>query len=106
MALDNLLERLNNGEFDNCFSDHTSNGTLTSLYIKNGIPTRRYEGKSTRFFNGKENERIHGKVEITKFTTDEQKKEFIQRYGFIGDLFNYDDDAREESQKYYEERDQ
>ena len=30
MALDNLLERLNNGEFDNCFSDHTSNGTLSN----------------------------------------------------------------------------
>ena len=65
---------------------------------------RRYEGKSSRFFNGKENERIPGKVELTEYTTDEQKTEFIQRFGFISEIFGYDDDAREESGKYYQNR--
>lgn len=101
MALKDILKRLNDGEFDGGFSERDSNGTSTSLYIKDGTPIRRYEGRSSRFFNGKENEHISGNVEVTEYSTDEQKTEFIQRYGFIGDLFGYDDDAREESSKYY-----
>ena len=101
MGLKDILERLNNGEFDGGFSDRESNGTRTSLFIKNGVPTRRYEGKSSRFFNGKENERIPGKVEVEEFTSDVEKTSFIQRYGFIGELFGYDEDAKAESSKYY-----
>lgn len=104
MAIKDILRRLNDGEFDGGYSERESNGTYTSLYIKDGIPVRRYEGRSSRFFNGKENERISGKVEVTEYSTDEQKTEFIQRFGFIGDLFGYDNDAREESGKYYETR--
>lgn len=104
MALKDILKRLNDGEFDGGCSDRESNGTLTSLFIEDGTPVRRYEGRSSRFFNGKENERISGEVEITEYTTDEQKTEFIRQYGFIGDLFGYDDDAREESSKYYQSR--
>ena len=104
MGLKDIVKRLNNVEFDGGFSDRESNGTMTSLYIKDGTPYRRYEGKSSRFFNGKENERIQGKVELTEYSSDEQKEEFIQRFGFIGDLFGYDEDARAESGKYYDAR--
>ena len=104
MGLKDLVKRLSDGEFDGGSSDRESNGTMTSLYIKDGTPYRRYEGKSSRFFNGEENERSQGKVEITEYSSDEQKGEFVQHYGFIGDLFNYDEDAKAESSKYYETR--
>ena len=104
MGLKDLLKRLNDGEFDGGFSDRESNGTMTSLFIKDGTPYRRYEGKSSRFFNGKENERTSGNVELTEYSSDEQKKGFIQSYGFIGELFGYDEDAKAESGKYYEAR--
>ena len=104
MGLKDLVKRLSDGEFDGGFSDRESNGAMTSLYIKGGTAYRRYEGKSSRFFNGKENKRIQGKVELTEYSSDEQKEEFIQRFGFIGDLFGYDEDARAESGKYYDAR--
>ena len=103
MGLKDLVKRLNQGEFDGGLSDRETNGTLTTLYIKDGTPYRRYEGKSSRFFTGKENERIPGKVELTKFDTDEKKEDFIKRFGFLGELFGYDDDAKAESSKYYNE---
>ncbi len=104
MGLKDLLKRLKNGDFDDGVSMRESNGTMTTLYIKDGTPYRRYQGKSTRFFNGKENERREGKVELTKYSSDEEKEEFIQRFGFIGDLFGHDEDAKKESSKYYESR--
>ena len=104
MGLKDLAKRLINGEFDGGFSDREYNGTRTSLYIKDGTPYRRYEGKNSRFFNGKENEHIQGKVELTEYSSQEQVEEFIQRFGFIGELFGHDDDAKAESGKYYEAR--
>ena len=105
MGLLDLLKRMNNGEFDGGRSDRMTSRYMTSLSIENGIPVRRYEGKSTRFFNGKENERIRGKQEVTRFTTDSEKKEFIKHYGFIGDLFGDDEDARNVSKSFYNHND-
>lgn len=42
-------------------------------------------GKSTRFFNGKENERIPGKRTEERYDTDDRKLEFLQRYGWLID---------------------
>lgn len=103
--LDKLLSLLKDGAFDGGFSERESKGTRTILYIEDGIPKRRYEGKSTRFFNGKENEKIKGKIEEVEYKTDEEKIDFIQKYGFIGEIFGYDENARAESKKYYQERD-
>ncbi len=102
MAIQDVLRRLNNGEFDGGFSDRESRGTWTTLFIKDGVPTRRYQGKSYKFFDGKENERTPGKVEVTEYRSDEEKSQFIRQYGFIGSLFGYDDDAKEVSSEYYE----
>ena len=104
MGLKDLVKRMKDGEFDGGVSVRETNGTMTTLYIKNGTPYRRYEGKSSRFFNGKENERIPGKVEVTEYSSDAEREEFIQRFGFIGELFGFDDDAKAESGKYYEAR--
>lgn len=104
MGLDDILKRLNAGEFDGAmydrFGDH---GTITEYKIKDGVPTRTYHGKTQRFFNGKENE-TWNKVEKEVFDTDTKKKEFIERFGFIGELFGYDDDAKKVSGDYYKRR--
>lgn len=54
-------------------------------YIKNGVPVSYREGESTRFFNGKENERIPGKRDEERYDTDERKLEFLRRYGWLID---------------------
>lgn len=43
------------------------------------------EGEATRFFNGKENERIPGKRNEERYDTDDRKLEFLQRYGWLID---------------------
>ena len=52
-------------------------------YIKDGVPVSVREGESTRFFNGKENEKIPGKRNEQQFETDEQKLDFLQRFGWL-----------------------
>ena len=54
-------------------------------YIKDGEPVSYREGESTRFFNGKENERIPRRREEEHYDTDEKKLEFLQRYGWLTD---------------------
>lgn len=104
MGISDLLKRLKAGEFDGAMYDKFGdNGTITEYEIKNGIPTRTYHGKTQRFFNGKENEKWN-KVEKQVFDTDEQKIDFINRYGFIGELFKYDEDAKRTSSNYYKNR--
>ena len=44
------------------------------------------EGEATRFFNGKENERIPGKRKEERYDTDDRKLEFLQRYGWLIDI--------------------
>ena len=104
MGLLDLLLRFKNGEFDGGYSDRDSHGTTTTLYIENGIPKRKYVGVSRRFFDNKENERIPPKVEITEYKTDSAIMDFIQRFGFIGELFNFDEDAKAVSSKYYRDQ--
>lgn len=101
MSVDDLLKRLNAGEFDGAMHDKFGNGTLVEYEIKDSIPTRTYHGKTQRFFNGRENEKWN-KVEKQVFETDDQKKEFIRRYGYNGNLFNNDQEARRISKEYYD----
>jgi len=49
----------------------------------NGEPVSYREGETSRFFNGKENERIPGKREEEHYDTDEKKLGFLQKYGFL-----------------------
>jgi len=65
-------------------------------YIKNGEPVSYRQGESSRFFNGKENDRIPGKKTEERYDTDDKKIEFLQRYGWLID----DEDTRTYSAKF------
>lgn len=82
-----LLKRLENGEFNGPVGNDFVTGSYKKLYhwkiIKDGVPTFIREGESTRFFNGKENETIPGKRTEQRFETDEQKLDFLQRFGWL-----------------------
>ena len=82
-----LLDRLASGVLDGIVGDelvcHGYKNVYFGKYIKDGIPVSYREGESTRFFNGKENERIEGKRSEERFETDDQKLLFLQRYGWL-----------------------
>lgn len=60
-----LLTKLESGILDGMVGDekvyHGYKDVYCGKYIKNGEPVSYREGESTRFFNGKENERIPGR---------------------------------------------
>ena len=95
-----LLERLASGALDGVVGDERVYGTYKHVYcgkyIKNGVPVSYRQGESTRFFNGKENERIGGTLTEDCFETDERKLEFLQKYGWLMD----DPDVRAYSAKF------
>jgi len=95
-----LLTKLSSGALDGMVGDERVypgyHNVYCGKYIKNGIPVSYRQGESTRFFNGKENERIPGNKEEECYITDERKLEFLQRYGW---LIN-DTDARIYSAKF------
>lgn len=82
-----LLERLANGEFDGPVGGDFVTGSYKKVYhwktIRDGIPIFIREGESTRFFNGKENETVPGKRTEQRYETDEQKLDFLQRFGWL-----------------------
>ena len=96
----NLLTKLASGVLDGMVGDEREYRGYRSVfcgkYIKAGEPISYRQGESTRFFNGKENERIPGKREDEHYDTDDRKLEFLQRYGWLTD----DDDVRAYSAKY------
>ena len=96
----NLLLRLTRGEFDGLVGDERTYGTYKHIYcgkyIKGGEPVAYRRGEAERFFNGKETERIPGKMEEEHFDTEDRKLEFLQCYGWLID----DDEVRAYSAKY------
>ena len=82
-----LLERLASGELDGPVGDDFVTGSYKKVYhwkmIKDGIPVFVRQGESTRFFNGKENEKILGKRTEQLFETDDEKLDFLQRFGWL-----------------------
>ena len=82
-----LLERLANGEFDGTVGDDFVTGSYRKVYhwkiIKDGVPVFIREGESTRFFNGRENETLPGKRTEQRFETNEQKLDFLRRFGWL-----------------------
>lgn len=97
-----LLRKLSSGALDGLVGDffESSGGKLHKKIIKNGIPMIINEGKSSRFFNGKENENIPGKITTEYFDTDEKKLMFLRKYGW---LMN-DSDVRAYSAKFKPQR--
>lgn len=95
-----LLAKLASGALDGMVGDEKVypgyKNVYCGKYIKNGEPVSYREGESSRFFNGKENERIPGKRTETHYETDDQKLEFLQRYGWL----TSDPDVRAYSAKF------
>ena len=95
-----LLAKLASGVLDGMVGDervyHGYKNVYCGKYIKDGEPISYRQGESSRFFNGKENERIPGKREEEHFDTDEKKLGFLQKFGWLID----DEDAKAYSAKY------
>lgn len=81
-----LLKKLASGALDGCVGNDltTSGGSTVWKAIKNGVPAMFKQGPTTRFFNGKENERIAGVLHtLQEWITDEDKLEFLQKFGWL-----------------------
>ena len=82
-----LLAKLASGSLDgNVGSERVYQGykkVYCGKFIRNGVPVSYRQGESTRFFDGRENERIPGKRTEEHYDTDERKLEFLQRYGWL-----------------------
>ena len=94
-----LLKRLKEGLLYGIVGDglETSGGSMIWTTIEDGNPVRYKKGPTTKFFNGKENEKIPGKLHVLeKWETDEEKIGFLQKFGW---LIN-DEDAKAYSAKY------
>ena len=96
----NLLAKLASGVLDGAVGRELECGGYKKVYvgkyIKDGEPVSYREGEGSKFFNGKENEYISGKRTIQTCDTDDEKLEFMQKYGWLMD----DDDAKAYSAKY------
>lgn len=102
MEITDLLKQLADGVYDGARSDSETNGVSSGYYIDKGTPVKYREGKSTKFFDGRENIRTPGKRTEERFVTDDEKTTFLQKYGFIRDMFGSHPDVVEYSQQYYE----
>jgi hypothetical protein len=95
-----LLGKLASGILDGMVGDEKAYSGYKNVYcgkyIKDGEPVSYREGESSRFFNGKENERIPGKRTEERYDTDEKKLDFLQRYGWLTD----DEDVKAYSAKF------
>ena len=82
-----LLEKLEKGELDGQVGNTFVTGFHKKVYLDKliikGIPTFRRTGESSKFFDGKENVRIPGKVVDTVCNTVSEKLNFLQKYGWL-----------------------
>lgn len=79
-----LLDRLKNGDFDGPLGHYweKKGGSTGFCEIVKGTPIQFSTGRSTRVFNGKENEVIPGKTRVyIRYDTDELKIEFFRTFG-------------------------
>lgn len=102
MSIKDLLKNLADGVYDGERTDSEMNGVSSGFYIDEGTPVKYREGKSTKYFDGKENIRTPGKRTDERFDTDEEKTAFFQKYGFIGDMFGDHPKVMDYSHEYYE----
>lgn len=104
MGLKTLLKNLANGVYDGAHIDNEENGVSWGFSIKGGTPVQYREGKSRKFFNGKENEYIPGKRRETRYETDEEKDMFFKKYGFLKEMFGSHKEVMDYSRDYYEKK--
>ncbi len=96
-----LLSRLASGMLDGIVGNDKTYAdgykpVTVGKRIENGIPYSYRESAGNRFFNGKENEYIGGKMTKELCNTDDEKLEFLQKYGWLID----DAEVRSYSAKY------
>ncbi len=93
-----LLEKLGSGSLDGLVGNELISGKSTvRKVIKNGIPAMYKQGPGSRFFNGKENERIEGVLHtLQEWNTDTEKLEFLRKFGWL----MHDADVRKYSAKF------
>ena len=97
---ENLLVKLANGLLDGPVGDVREYRCYRTIYcgkyIMNGEPVSYKESEPIRLFNGKENELVPERREEERFSSEERKLEFLQRFGWLID----DDDVRKYSAKF------
>lgn len=101
MRIKDLLKKLAAGVYDGNRTDSETNGVSWGFYIHKGTPVKYREGKSTKFFDGKENIRTRGKRTEEHFATDEEKITFLKKFGFLQEMFGDHPEVLEYSRKYY-----
>lgn len=104
MNLKDILSNLAKGNYDGRRIDNEENGVSWGFYIDDGTPVKYREGKSSKFFNGKENERIPGERTEERFDTEEQKETFFQKYGYLQNMFSEHPEVMDYSRDYYEKQ--
>ena len=104
MSLKDILSNLASGAYDGERIDNEENGVSWGFYIDDGTPVKYREGKSIKFFNGKENERISGNRTEERFDTNEQKETFFQKYGYLHNMFDDHPEVMDYSRDYYEKQ--
>ncbi len=81
-----LLHRMASGQLDGLVGDDliTSGGSTVWKAIKNGVPVMLKQGPGSKFFNGKENERIEGVLHVLQeWKTDDEKLFFLKKFGWL-----------------------
>jgi hypothetical protein len=104
MGIGDILKALADGAFDGERADSEMNGVSSGYYIDNGTPVKYREGRSTKFFDGKENVRTAGKRSEERFETDEERTTFFQKYGFLPEMFGDHPEVIDYSRGYYESK--
>ena len=104
MSISNLLANLANGKYDGVRNDTEQNGVSWGYYVDHGTPVKYREGRSRKYFDGEENVRVPGKRTETRYETDEEKAEFLGKYGFLKTMFGAYPEVGEYSAEYYESR--
>ena len=102
MGIRDLLKKLAEGVYDGKRTDSEMNGVSSGFYIDKGTPVKYRQGKSTKFFDGKENIKTPGKRTEERFATNKEKTTFFKKYGFLREMFGDHPEVMDYSGKYYE----
>ena len=102
MGIRDLLKNLADGKYDGERTDSEMNGVASGFFIDKGTPVKYREGKSTKFFDGRENTRTPGKRTEERYETAEEKANFLKKYGFIQEMFGRHPEVADFSKKHYE----
>ena len=84
---ENILDKLSKGLLDGVVGDDFITGDHAKVtfrkVIKDGIPQIIRYGAGSKYFDGKENIHIDGKMTIEYFKSREEILKFIQKFGWL-----------------------